>query len=54
MPSGRNIKAGRAFVELYADDDKLQRGLRRAQAKLKAFGSAVQGVGLGLTAAPAR
>ena len=31
------IRAGRAFVELFADDSKLVRGLRRASAKLKAF-----------------
>jgi hypothetical protein len=31
------IRAGRAFVELFADDSKLVRGLRRASAKPKAF-----------------
>ena len=30
MPSAGGIRAGRAFVELFADDSKLLRGLRRA------------------------
>ena len=38
MPSARGIRAGRAFVELFADDSKLVRGLRRAEKRLKAFG----------------
>ena len=44
------IRAGRAFVELFADDSKLVRGLRRASAKLKAFGSAVRNIGLKMAA----
>jgi hypothetical protein len=40
------IRAGRAFVELFADDSKLVRGLRRAEKKLKAFGDSVRGFGL--------
>ena len=40
------IRAGKAFVELFADDSRLVRGLRAAQAKLKAFGAAVTGMGL--------
>ena len=32
-----SIRAGRAFVELFADDRKLLRGLRRAEKRLKAF-----------------
>ena len=39
------IRAGRAFVELFADDTKLQKGLRRASFRLKAFGSSVSGLG---------
>ena len=41
-----SIRAGRAFVELFADDRKLVRGLRRASAKLKAFGAGVSNLGL--------
>jgi len=48
MVSTGNIRAGRAFVELFADDSKLVRGLRRAQAKLKAFGESVRTMGLKL------
>jgi len=38
MSASGTIRAGRAFVELFADDSKLVRGLKAAQAKLKAFG----------------
>ena len=46
MAEAKGIRAGRAFVELFADDSRLVRGLRAAQAKLKAFGAAVTGMGL--------
>jgi TP901 family phage tail tape measure protein len=39
------IRAGRAFVELFADDSKLVRGLKRAQAKLRAFGAGIKSFG---------
>jgi len=39
------IRAGRAFVELFADDSALVRGLRRAGYKLKAFGRSVSQLG---------
>ncbi len=38
MSSSHNIRAGRAFVELFADDSKLVRGLRPAERRVKAFG----------------
>ena len=50
MTSTRGIRAGRAFVELFADDSKLVRGLRRASRKLKAFGAAVRNIGLRIAA----
>lgn len=53
MPAAQGIRAGRAFVELFADDKRLVRGLRRAQAKLQAFGAAVRGMGLRVAAAGA-
>jgi hypothetical protein len=40
------IRAGRAFVELFADDSKLVRGLRAASAKLKAWGRSVTAIGM--------
>jgi hypothetical protein len=43
--SAQGIRAGRAFVELFADDTKLVRGLRAAERKLKAFGAGVQTIG---------
>ena len=50
MASTKGIRAGRAFVELFADDSKLVRGLRRASRKLKAFGGAVSGIGVKMAA----
>ena len=44
--SSSAIRAGRAFVELFADDSKLVRGLRAASRKLQAFGSSVRTMGL--------
>ncbi len=46
MPQAGAIRAGRAFVELFADDSKLVRGLKRASSKLKAFGESVRNMGL--------
>ena len=46
MASTRGIRAGRAFVELFADDSKLVRGLRAAEGKLKAFGASIRNLGL--------
>ncbi len=48
MPQAGAIRAGRAFVELFADDSKLVRGLKRAEAKLKAFGEGIRSLGLKL------
>jgi len=44
------IRAGRAFVELFADDSKLVRGLHRAEMKLKAWGQSVRDLGLKMAA----
>ncbi len=58
MPTAQGIRAGRAYVELFANDTKLVRGLRSAERKLKAFGMGVRQVGTklaglgGLLAAP--
>jgi len=46
LASTQGIRAGRAFVELFADDSKLVRGLRRVEKKLKAFGDGVRNLGL--------
>lgn len=45
MASSQAIRAGRAFVELFADDTKLVRGLKAAEKRLKAFGAGVQSIG---------
>jgi len=42
------IRAGRAFVELFADDSKLVRGLRRAQRRLRGFQEFAKSTGRGL------
>lgn len=47
------IRAGRAFVELFADDTKLVRGLRSAQKRLQTFGASVTKLGAGMFAAGA-
>ncbi len=49
MASARGIRAGAAYIELYANDNRLVRGLNRAQKRLKAFGSSVQRIGARLT-----
>lgn len=41
------VKAGKAYVELGVHD-KLAKGLRRAQARLKAFGAGVTKIGMGM------
>ena len=46
MPQPGAIRAGRAFVELFADDSKLVRGLRRAEKRLRAFGAQIRDLGL--------
>jgi len=45
MASSQGSRAGKAFVELFADDTKLVRGLRAAEKRLKAFGAGVQSIG---------
>lgn len=51
MATAKGIRAGRAFVELFADDSQLVRGLRMAQQRLAAFGTAVRQIGQRVTAA---
>lgn len=46
MANTTSIRAGRAFVELFADDSKLVRGLRSAEHKLRAFGNGIRTLGL--------
>ena len=49
MASTKGIEAGRAFVSLFADDSKLVRGLRKAEARVRAFGSKISGIGRTMT-----
>ena len=45
MTTGGNIRAGRAFVELYGDSTKLMAAIKHVEEKFKAFGNAVAGWG---------
>lgn len=45
MSNANSIRAGKAFVELFADNSQLVRGLRVAEKQLKAFGSKVSSIG---------
>lgn len=45
MPSPGSVRAGRAFVEVFADNTALVRGLKAAEAKVKGFGTAIAGIG---------
>ncbi len=49
--SAQGIRAGKAFVELGADDSKLMNGLRAAQEKLHQFGNKLAGLGSTLKSA---
>ena len=49
MATARGIRAGAAYVELYAHDNRLVRGLRRAQRRLKAFSRSAREIGTRLT-----
>ncbi len=45
MASSSNIRAGAAYIELYAKDNRLVKGLNRAAARLKAFGAGITSIG---------
>jgi len=53
MASASGIRAGLAYIELYANDARLVKGLNAAAAKLKAFGAAVQDIGTKMSLAGA-
>lgn len=42
------IRAGKGYVELYSDNTMLERGLRNAQAKIRAFSASVSQMGMGM------
>jgi len=44
------IRAGRAYVELFADNSRFVAGLRAAESQLRAFGSKIQGIGASMAA----
>lgn len=53
MGKSSSIRAGRAFVELFADNTQLVRGLRLAENRLREFGSKVNAIGRQVLAAGA-
>ena len=53
MVSQYGIRAGRTYVEILAKMDGLERGLRKAQAKLRAFSAGVKEMGAGMAAVSA-
>ncbi len=53
MPSAKNVRAGRAYVEVGADDTKLQAALKRVRARLRSVGAGAASIGARVTAAGA-
>ena len=53
MAGSKGIRAGRAFVELFADNTRLMRGLRAAQARMRAFAASARAIGTRLFASGA-
>lgn len=51
MPSSAPIKAGEAYIELWADSTKLGKALKGARAKLEAFAAGAKTVGQAMTKA---
>ncbi len=49
MAGASAVRAGRAFVELFADDSMLIRTLRRAEARVVKFGEKIKAIGRRLT-----
>ena len=45
MPSASAIKAGAAYIEMFVEDSRLARGLKRAQKRLQAFGRQSREIG---------
>lgn len=48
MAKGSAIRAGKAFVEIFADNTALAAGLRQARNQLRAFGASLQSTGVAL------
>lgn len=47
----QGIRAGKAYVEVYADSNALSRGLKAAEQKLQSFGKVISAIGAGFTGA---
>jgi hypothetical protein len=51
MAAAAGIRAGRAFVELGADDSKLRKTLQKVQQRMRAAGKSITRIGAGMAAA---
>lgn len=51
MPNTSAIRSGRAFVEIFADDSALVRGLNQISTKLKKWGASITATGMKIMAA---
>jgi len=49
--AGQAIRAGRAFIEVFADTKALRRGLTKVSARLRRFGTQIRGLGQSLSLA---
>lgn len=51
MSAARGIRAGKAYVEIYGDNNPLSRALKQSGKMLQAWGSKMRAIGLGIAAA---
>ena len=45
-PGSKGVRAGRTYIEVGTNNSPLHAGLKRASARLKAFGASVTGAGM--------
>ena len=45
MASSRSVRAGKAYVEFFLEDNPLRRGLTIAERRMRQFGATVQNIG---------
>jgi TP901 family phage tail tape measure protein len=48
MVTSTGIRAGKAFIEIYGDDSRLRKDMKRIEFRLKSFGSSMKSTGSGL------
>ena len=50
MAGARGVRAGAAFIEMWLDDNRVVRGLKKLRARLRAFGATVNAAGMKMIA----